>query len=519
MSFLRLLVFSTAASMAMAASSTPCDATISVSLGPCNISIDGQQTAYSWGALLVVNRAEICAAPSSFVASPLIEHQDVCSEQQRDGMTAEQCRSRRGNYVTSQDINSTASPPDLLALNPNLKFLRPDRVTNDPIQFQIGTSVSTLSGLITSGDQHTNSHLPLNNASTVLENLKSKGQIGARSFALDVGSQQYLSPRKGRLTLGSYQPAMVKGSFWEYKIDNNRSALNDRLCPFQVQIQEISLRIANLATPVVLVSTDSNSWACIEPYDRQFRLPSTGLTLLKNNLTASGFSEAAEESGTPVGRFGELLDIEPGLVFRKASYKPNSPLLADLISSMQIILRGGTVRGLDTPLTVELPGNELVQPLRGLNKQGAPVWNTSYEELLVYRNSSSLGSAPVLGRAFLEKLYMFVDYENSVFKLGHIDPDGQVQLPISSNLACDTSSSSQQSSNDDKSPWHIGLLGGLIGGICVVLLLGAGLAYFFRRKLEALQERVNKLERGVGNTPGGHHTTPQNAPSPVNTTD
>jgi hypothetical protein len=242
------------------ASSAPCDLpTVSVTFGSCNIT--GPNPAYSYGVLLAVNQAQICATPSTFVAAPLLEHEDVCTEAQREGMTEGQCRSRRGNYVTGGDAE-LVSAEGLSQQNPNMKFLRIDKATQASIELQLGTDVTLRSGLITSGDQHTNSHLPLNENSEILSKMKSNGQIVANSFGLDVGSQSYTSPRNGRLTFGGQQPAMIKGPRWEFKIDRNKLDINNRTCPLQVDVRQIVMNINGAG--ILLVAPDSNTRVCIE---------------------------------------------------------------------------------------------------------------------------------------------------------------------------------------------------------------------------------------------------------------
>ncbi|KAK1826465.1 hypothetical protein QBC39DRAFT_364377 [Podospora conica] len=465
------------------ASSASCDLpTVSVTFGSCNVSTPGRDgTAFSYGVLLAVNQAQICATPSTFVTSPLLEHEDVCLEQNRIGMTAAQCRSRRGNYVTKDDADIV--PVEGLAQqSTNMKFLPPiDKSTLAPIQLQLGTSVGVHSGFITSGDQHANSHLPLNEDSVVLAEMKRSGQIASNSFGLDVGSQSVSSPRNGRLTLGGHLPAMVRGPRWEFKIDRSNPVINSRSCALKVDIRHINIGIGG--KDVELIAPDSNTRVCIEIYDRLTRLPSTGLKALKDELRNEGAKEAVGEEGKPDGRFGGILDTEPGLLYETAGGRVN---LSDLVQSMQITIRGGLVGGKEADLTVDLGNQDVVQPLVGLDENGVPAVNASLEKLMVY-HQRGIGDAAVLGRAFLEKLYLHVDYDNNVFYLGHLDVGGQSQAAVPSR-SCDGGTKSVNSL-----VWLIVLT--VLLALVVIALLG--LAWYLFRKQKT---QLEVLRADVQNT-------------------
>ena len=246
------------------ASSASCNLpTVSVTFGSCNISTPGRDgMAYSHGVLLAVNQAQICATPSTFVTSPLLEHEDVCLEQNLMGMTAGQCRSFRGNYVTNGDAE-VASADGLVQQSTNAKFLPTiDKSTRAPIQLQLDTSVSVRSGFITSGDQHANSHLSLNEDSVLLAEMVRTKQIASRAFSIDVGSQNPKSLRNGRVIFGGLQPGMVKGPRWAFKIDRSNLVLNSRDCALKVDIRHITMVIGG--KPVELIGPDSNTRLCIE---------------------------------------------------------------------------------------------------------------------------------------------------------------------------------------------------------------------------------------------------------------
>lgn len=135
-------------------------------------------------------------------------------------------------------------------------------------------------------------------------------------------------------------------------------------------------------------------------YDRLTRLRSTALEVLQDTLRESGLTETKARGGNPAGQFYNLLDTEPGLVY---DAKGSKVKLSDLVSSMEITLQGGQVNGKALDLTVELGAEDIVQPLVGLDDKGVPQVNTTLEKLMVY-HEPGIGDAPVLGRAFLEKV-------------------------------------------------------------------------------------------------------------------
>lgn len=137
------------------------------------------------------------------------------------------------------------------------------------------------------------------------------------------------------------------------------------------------------------------------------RLPSTVLKSLKDELRNEGAKEAVPQEGKPEGRFGGILDTEPGLLFETAGARVN---LSDLVQSMQITIRGGFVGGKEADLNVDLGNEDVVQPLVGLNENGVPAFNASLEKLMVY-HQRGIGDAAVLGRAFLEKVRQSWSFE------------------------------------------------------------------------------------------------------------
>jgi hypothetical protein len=120
-------------------------------------------------------------------------------------------------------------------------------------------------------------------------------------------------------------------------------------------------------------------------------------------LRTGGAKEVALDEGKPEGRFAgvlKILDTEPGLLYDTRGSKAN---LSDLVRSMQITIVKGLVGGKEVDLVVNLGTEDLVQPLVGLDDEGVPVANDTFQKLMVY-HERGLGNAAVLGRAFLEKV-------------------------------------------------------------------------------------------------------------------
>lgn len=257
----------------LAASVPSCGPTVSLTLRPtCNITTpNGAKVYSSWGTHIVVNQTELCAAPSTYGPTPILEHKLVCDEgpDQRDSMSPVECRSRRGNFLEDGGFELTASGDVLGTLNsqnPNWvhNTANFELATTSPIEILPELLLPVTSGLITKGYQHTQSHLPLNEKSTIIEALHTAGYITERSFSIDVGSEDFHSPRNGLLTFGGYNPSRVLGDFSKFDINMDALKLEDteRYCPLQVKIDTLTVDINGEA--VDLITRDNKSPACIE---------------------------------------------------------------------------------------------------------------------------------------------------------------------------------------------------------------------------------------------------------------
>lgn len=172
--------------------------------------------------------------------------------------------------------------------------------------------------------------------------------------------------------------------------------------------------------------------------------------------------------------YPDLRNLEPGLVFPSDSLK-------GLTVTMRVTLDNG--------VTVTVPSEELVRPVRGLGQDGKPKINTNYTEIAIYEGGAA-EDAMVLGKAFLStvrsapplageelltlerQLYLFVDLESMKFKLAKQNYGAGVPL-IKSSAPCPTKPSLDTT---DK-----GLIAGISVLAAIVLLLAAFVFFKFGR--------------------------------------
>ena len=246
--------------------------TISLPIKSCNLKLT-DQTVFSWGVQVSVKGTQLCASPSTVVSTCLLEHENVCSADQlkNSGMTARQCKSRRGNFLSNGgiDVASAAETDSLASQNENWGILMNglvpfDLATSSPLQIQVDTSVPMISGIIDRGLNHSNSHLALDDRSFLLRGLRDGGQIHANSWAIDSGSSSNLSQRSGTLTLGGYVPGKFVGRPIEYDMKSYGKRLGGRRCPLQINITQLVVNVGN-SSKTLVYSEDQPLSSCIEP--------------------------------------------------------------------------------------------------------------------------------------------------------------------------------------------------------------------------------------------------------------
>ncbi|KAK0710467.1 hypothetical protein B0T21DRAFT_297991 [Apiosordaria backusii] len=303
-------------------------------------------------------------------------------------MTPAQCVSRRGGPISADKFKGV--PITGLVQNPGWALLNNTIEEAIEVAMQLSRQAITATvGLITKGQNSAASHLGLASDSSLLKILKDQGLIAARSFGLNVGSQSVQAPRRGSLVLGGFDQGSVANPFlYEFPIPQS-DMLPDRHCPLQVQLTGLTLdiKMANETKTESrnIFSKSTGIPVCIEPYDNLFRLPSETLSTLLGYINQT---TGQRTSLVPVSEYAdELVNLEPGLVYRRQSGEFNAALRFTLNDKM----------------TVEVPYHELQRPLRGLNDNGAAVLDTNYNELQIFSDAAP-GNAPVLGKAFLSQV-------------------------------------------------------------------------------------------------------------------
>jgi len=229
-------------------------------------------------------------------------------------------------------------------------------------------------------------------------------------------------------------------------------------------------------------------------YDENIRLPDAQLSTIRREIKRIyGLEEVKDDPDIPRGRYGEILNLESGLIYRSNS---NS---TPIVSHLRVTLNGG--------LTVDLTGEDLVHPLRGLNSTGMPAVNDSLTEVSIYREPG-IGDAPVLGRVLLSKvgtlapyiqlfylgaskyypqLYMVVMYEQELFKLGLLNQNAIPELPVPLG-------SCEERASQPAGP-ILGLGIGFALAVVILLTVVSGLWFTFRRKLHTKDIQLNELDR------------------------
>lgn len=156
----------------------------------------------------------------------------------------------------------------------------------------------------------------------------------------------------------------------------------------------------------------------IASYDNLFRLPDTDANQIKDLIKDVTSYDYDKDPTRPTAYQDTLLNLEPGIVYPADS--------ADFNMTMRITI--------NNELTIEVPHFEFQRPLRGLDKSGNVKVNTSYNELQIYKEGPA-ESSPVIGKAVLSQLYLFVDYETMMFHLALQNANADTPVPVSS-ISC-----------------------------------------------------------------------------------
>ncbi|KAK3317557.1 hypothetical protein B0T19DRAFT_293622 [Cercophora scortea] len=440
--------------VAQTSTSCPNPSTIELKLGNCTILGPEQADVNSWGIRIgVLNSSGLCVVPSTVVNTTFLTSSEICGDGQMvdvNGitMTAAQCRSRRGGYITRSSVPT--APTDSLDQQ-NQGWIGIKNViqfaANATLQLLTET-VTMVEGLITDGQQSTTSHLGLASSSILLQTLKGTGQIGALSWGLNSGSQSVEFPRDGSLVLGGYDSASLAGSFYEYDVVLDK--LNNRICPLQILITGLTLNINGEVVETIVDNSDKLA-ACIEPYDNLFRLPKSDLGRFKDFYTK--YTNSTAGALNPSDYKSTLLNLEPGIVYPKPAGAFNASLRFTI----------------NNELTVDIPHYEFERPLRGLDENGTVVLDQRNTELQIY-GSPAPEDAPVLGKAFLSQLYLFVDYDRMKFSLAPQNLEAGTPLPKSSG-GCPSSGTDTDTDSHTNLRTGLIVVGAVLGALLFLLVV------------------------------------------------
>lgn len=173
-------------------------------------------------------------------------------------------------------------------------------------------------------------------------------------------------------------------------------------------------------------------------------------------------------TNSTTNRDADLLVPEPGLLY---------PTTTGFNASLLITLNNG--------FEVEIPNHELQHPLRGIAPNGSRVLgDRNITEVNIYHRPAPLEAA-VLGKVFLTRVYLAVDYDAKRFMLARQTERDVTPNPVPFDDRCGVQKLSR------------GSTGAVVVGCVLALLLGVlSLACVYsRHKIDYLQECIEELDR------------------------
>jgi hypothetical protein len=221
------------------------------------------------------------------------------------------------------------------------------------------------------GQNSSVSRLGLANESVFLRELVTAGLSSVSGFSLLLGSQSVLNPRDGHLVVGGYDAASLAGPFYNYSMSNTTTAGN-HVCSLQVEVEQLNLSRPGV-DDVVLVSPGTPITSCVEALDDMFRFPEDVL---------NGFQQYTNWHND-VSVSNSLYIVERGLFYNSG-----------FNGTLKFSLKNGPV--------IEIPNEELAQPLRGIDPTGQRVLQSDVTVVNIFDQVAPEGTA-VLGKAFLSQ--------------------------------------------------------------------------------------------------------------------
>lgn len=449
--------------------------TFAVALRNCTISSD----VTAWGHLVEVGtpRQRLCLVPSTVVNSTLLSQKSLCAISQTPAL--HQCEALRGGFfnenssstwttVALADYNDTRS-------NPTWDHFNPPGITKvgyDVLNFPNANIALQGTGLALNqyGNNSNAGMLGLGIDSVFLQDAVRQGVAGSRSWSLDAGSQSLANPRNGELVVGGYNAGRTDGSFYWTAVSN---MAGDRPCPLRTRMVDVSVTLAN-GSVVPVNSRAETVEACIEPYDNLFRF-TAGMLLRWKEITGFNDSQLGVYSNQGAAEGLNLSFTEYGL-----------PYAMDKVGDWSLSIT------LDNGYTTTMPASELVRPLLGWDRQGNRVPVPGMANLQILNNPTDVGEVPTLGKIFLSRSYLAVNYETGLFGLAAAavptQPDKYMALSCKDVNNGTTGSGSSGSGSNSTNMGAV--IGGAVGGGVAVILLIVLAILLWRRKRRARRAEV-----------------------------
>ncbi|KAJ9165752.1 hypothetical protein NKR19_g5 [Coniochaeta hoffmannii] len=432
-----------------AAQSTCSSATFAISLRNCTFA----SGVVAWGSLVEVGTPaqRLCLAPSTVINSTLVSQQSLCAVS--DTLEPHKCEALRGGFF-NENSSSTWTEASLSAYNDSRSnptwehFNAPGftKVGFDKINVP-NTNVALYGAGIALNQYGNNSNagmIGLGKDSVFLNDAVHQGRAGSKSWALDAGSQSLVRPRNGELVIGGYNAGRTDGSFsWS----NISDMAGDRPCPLRTRIKQMSVTLGN-GDVVSIQSSAEVIEACIEPYDNLFRF-TPGMLLNWKQITS--FNET-------------IMDVYSNQEATNLSFTElGLPYDSNRVDDWSLTVT------LDSGYTTTLPSFELQRPLLGFdnlgNKQAVP----GITNIQILDAPTGSGEVPTLGKVFLSRSYLAVDYESGRFglALAAVDPQPNNYVSLGCNNAANDTDGAGGSNSDDDSRGGVptgAIVGGAVGG-------------------------------------------------------
>jgi hypothetical protein len=192
------------------------------------------------------------------------------------------------------------------------------------------------------------------------------------AFSLLLGSQSVLNPRDGHLIVGGYDAASLAGPFYDDSMSNSTPA-GSHVCSLQLEVDQLTLKRPGV-DDTLLSSPNTPMTCCIEPLDDMFRFPEPVLGLFQQSTNWRN----------DVSVSNSLYLVERGLLY-------DSSFNGTLIFSLK-----------DGP-TIEIPNEELSQPLRGIDLTGRRILQNNVTVVNIFDQEAPEGTC-VLSKAFLSQV-------------------------------------------------------------------------------------------------------------------